>query len=216
MTLNGCTAAIENSPYTPDPYRNVAAPTVPLACATNGELGQLLTNPHQTRSPKASSDPTFNKAYCGGGNIQGTTNLSAGVYVLSGGNWKVNSGAELNGGNVTLYLTNGATLDINGGATIDMSAPLSGPYAGLLVFFDRTNTGSSKINGGSNFSMVGAIYGAKQNIEFTGNTTGSGPGECTQVIGYTVSMTGNSDFDTDCSNSGTTQILAGQSIKVVG
>ncbi|MEZ5892759.1 MAG: hypothetical protein R3C58_06400 [Parvularculaceae bacterium] len=133
----------------------------------------------------------------------------------------MNSGATLSGSNVTLYLAcNGpsdcATLDINGGATIDLSAPLTGTYKGIVIFFARDNNGSSKINGGSSFDLSGAVYGAKQNIEFSGSTTGSGPGKCSQVIGYTVTFTGNSGFNTDCSNSGTTEIRTAQSIKIVG
>lgn len=231
VTLNGCPAPIENSPYTPDPYRNVAQPNTSLPCASNAEKNNFTTNNNQTRYPLPSSNsPTGNnlgKKYCGGATeqIHGITILSAGVYVLDGGKWTINSTATLTGDDVTIFLTNGATLDIRGGATIDLSAPKPAtqpppsplqPYYGLAVFYDRNNTGSSTFNGGANFSIVGAVYGTKQYIEFSGNTTGSGPGECTQIIGYTVHFTGNSDFDTDCSNSGTTAILAGQSIKVVG
>ncbi|MEK7264504.1 MAG: pilus assembly protein TadG-related protein [Pseudomonadota bacterium] len=218
LHMTECSEAIENAPLTADPYRNVAAPSVPGSCATGVEKNKLLTGPHGTGNPKPTSGGVSNlgSAYCGGGNIQGTTNLSAGVYVLNGGIWRVNAGAKLLGSGVTLYLTGGATLDINGGAEVDLSAPTSGTYAGLLVFFDRANTGSSTINGGSDFSMVGAVYGAKQNISFSGDTTGGSAGQCTQVIGYTVQFAGNSGFDTDCSASGTKAIMASQSIKIVG
>lgn len=223
LNMTECSEAIENAPLTADPYRNVAHPTVPATCATGAEKNKLLTNTHGTGNPKPTSGGSSNlgDAYCGGGNIQGHTNFSAGVYVLKGGSWRVNSTAELDGAGVTLFLTcNGpsdcATLDINGGADIDLKAPTSGTYAGILVFFDRANAGSSTLNGGSNFSMVGAIYGAAHNIDFSGDTTSGSAGQCTQVIGYTVEFTGNSGFDTDCSASGTTAIMAGQSIKIVG
>lgn len=219
LTMTECTDPIENAPLTSDPYRNVAAPSVPASCASTAELNKFLTGNKKTGNPKPTSGGSSNlgDAYCGGGTIHGTTNLSAGVYVLNGGNWRVNATATLTGTGVTLYLTGGATLDINGGATVDLSAPTSGTYAGMLVFYDRANTGSSTINGGSSFKMVGAIYGAKQNIDFTGNTTaGSGSGKCTQIIGYTVKFSGNSGFDTNCSTSGTTAIMAAQSIKIVG
>ena len=218
LTMTECSQPIENAPLTADPYRNVAEPTVPATCASNTELNKFLTNNNQTRNPKSTfgNPNSINAAYCGGGNIHGTTNLDPGVYVLNGGTWKINSTATLNGSDVTLYLANGATLDINGGATINLSAPLTGTYKGIVIFFARNNTGSSKINGGSNFDLVGAVYGAKQNIEFSGSTTGSGPGKCSQVIGYTVKFTGNSGFNTDCSQSGTTEIRTAQSIKIVG
>lgn len=223
LNMTECSEAIENAPLTADPYRYVTEPTVPTTCASNTEKNKFLTNNNQTASPKSTfgNPNSINAAYCGGGNIHGTTNLDSGVYVLKGGTWKVNSTATLNGAGVTLYLAcNGpsdcATLDINGGATINLTAPLTGTYKGIVIFFARDNTGSSKINGGSNFDLAGAVYGAKQNIEFSGSTTGSGPGRCSQVIGYTVQFTGNAGFNTDCSNSGTTEIRTAQSIKIVG
>lgn len=223
LNMTECAEAIENAPLTADPYRNVPEPTVPSACANASELNKFLTNNNQTRNPKPSLGPAnaINAAYCGGGNIHGTTQLDSGVYVLKGGTWKVNSTATLTGSGVTLYLAcNGpsdcATLDINGGATIDLSAPLTGTYKGIVIYFARDNNGSSVINGGSNFDLSGAVYGTKQNISFSGSTTGSGPGKCSQVIGYTVKFTGNSGFNTDCSASGTTEIRTAQSIKIVG
>ena len=116
---------------------------------------------------------------------------------------------------MTLFLTGGAEIDINGGADFTLKAPTSGDYSGLALYIDDDDTSSHKLNGGSDFSIVGAVYGAQAHFEFSGSTTGSGPGECTQVIGYTVTMTGNSDFDTDCSASGTTAIQVAKSIRVV-
>lgn len=227
VTLNDCPAPIENGPLTPDPYRDVPEPTDPAICASNAELKNLAPNNNQTGTPlPTSGSPTSNnlgKAYCIGNNetVHGTVEFSPGVYVIkckppsTSCTLKVNATATLTGDGVTLFLTNGAALDINGGATIDLSAPASGPYSGLVVFFDRDDTTDSTINGGANFSLVGAVYGTNTDILFTGNTAGSGPGECTQVIGYTVAFTGNSDFDTDCSASGTKEIKTAQSIRIV-
>lgn len=212
-----CPDPIEGAPVTRDPYAERPEPDITtMTCASNGEK-QKITRSNGTGNPKPSSDPTFNKMYCGSGTetVQANINLSAGVYVFNGGNWKINSTANLSGSDVTLFFTGGASIDIAGNATVDISAPTSGDYAGLVLYFADGNTAQPKINGGSNFSMVGAIYGPDADIEFTGNTTGSGPGECTQVIGSTVTFSGNSDFDTDCSNSGTTEIRVAQSIRVV-
>lgn len=222
ITITDCPAMIENAPLTADPYADRPEPAVPVACATNAEKNEFATKPHQTKSPLPTSDSpiglNLGKAYCsssGTEHIQGTTILSPGVYVLNGGSWTVNSTATLTGTGVTIFLANGATFNINGGATIDLSAPTSGPYSGLVIYFARDNIGSSIINGGANFSLVGAVYGPKQNITFSGSTTGSDPGDCTQIIGFTVTFTGNSDFNTDCSGSGTTAINSAQSVRFV-
>ena len=39
-------------------------------------------------------------------NIKGTATLSAGVYIVAGGDFKVNSGAKVTGDGVTIILTN--------------------------------------------------------------------------------------------------------------
>lgn len=232
VSLSDCPEPIENAPVTLDPYRDRPEPTVPATCATGGEQNDFFSQPTKTESPLPSvGSPTNNnlgKSYClGSGNthVQGVTNLSPGIYVFRGpGTLSVNAGATLRGDDVVLYLTDGADIDINGNANIDLAAPTPAtqpspsplePYYGLVIYFDRDDTTNSEINGGSNFSLVGAVYGANTNITFNGNTAGSGPGECTQVIGARVTFSGNSSFDTDCSNSGTSAIVTAQSISLV-
>lgn len=222
VTLNDCPAPIEHAPITVDPYADVLEPDSSMACAATNDKKQLTTQPNGIGNalPTSGSPTNVNlgRAYCLGGNnaIQGVTNLAPGVYVIKGpGTLSINSTATLHGDGVTLFLTDGATLDIAGGAVVDLSAPTTGDYAGVVVFFDRDFAGASKINGGSNFSMVGAVYGTSQNIQFSGNTAGSGPGECTQVVGATVEFIGNSTFNTDCSNSATRAIKTAQSIRIV-
>jgi len=49
----------------------------------------------------------------------GTTTLGTNsVFVINGGQLRINGNATVNGTNVMFYLTNGATLQLNGGATI--------------------------------------------------------------------------------------------------
>lgn len=222
VTLNDCPAPIEHAPVTADPYADVLEPDSSMACAATNDKKELTTQPNSVGNARPTSGSPTNanlgRAYCLGGNnaVQGQTNLAPGVYVIKGpGTLSVNSTATLRGAGVTLFLTDGATLDIAGGAVVDLSAPTTGPFAGVAVFFDRDFAGNSKINGGSNFSLVGAVYGTRQNIQFSGNTAGSGPGECTQVVGSTVEFIGNATFNTDCTNSGTRQIKTAQSLRIV-
>lgn len=209
VTLNDCADPIEHAAVTADPYRYRPTPDISaLSCQSPNEFG------------KNNGTPQTGKMYCNGANVNQTVtaqvvDASQPWIVLNGGSWKFNANSTFTANGVTLYLTNGADIDINGGATFNLKAPTSGSYAGLAIFIDRNDTSDHKINGGANFSLVGAVYGAKSDIEFTGNSAGSGPGECTQVIGYTVTFIGNSDFDTDCSNSGTVDIKTAQAIMIV-
>lgn len=230
-----CPEPKENAPVTADPYRNRPEPVVPVDCATNPELRELTPNNNQTGNPLPTwESPTGNnlgKAYCIGNTeiIHGTVNFAPGVYVIkcTGNNppctLQVNATASLIGTGVTLYLTDNVVLDLRGGATVDLHAPTpndvpapaTSDYYGLVIYFARNNTHTSQINGGANFNLVGAVYGADAHIEFNGSGTGSNPGECTQIIAGTVTFTGASDFDTDCSASGTTDIVTALSIALV-
>lgn len=212
LTLNDCPEPIENAPVTPDPYKDrPEPPAATTSCQSN--------NNDWTKS---NGKPKTGNKYCAASGtiaINDTITVQkTGGYdwvILSGGTWKFNATSVFEAIGVTLFLTDGAVLDINGGADFTLKAPTSGDYSGLAVYIDDDDTSSHKLNGGSDFSIVGAVYGAQAHIEFTGNTTGSGPGECTQVIGYTVKFSGNSDFDTDCTASGTTEIRVAKSIRVV-
>ena len=46
--------------------------------------------------------------------------MAPGVYVIDGGALSINSTATVNGSGVTFYLTNGATVSMNGGASVHL------------------------------------------------------------------------------------------------
>ena len=170
--------------------------------------------------------------YCGGltfgssghGNGSDTYNLRAGVYYVVGGMLTINSSANLTGTGVTFVLTGNALgqsgyarLKINGNSTVHLTAPTSGPFGGLVFFQDRNAPFSSnstcgngnaqnKINGGADQLITGAIYFPNQSICFTGNSSTSGVGQCTQIIGRTLDFTGNSEIRLSCDGTGIEQI----------
>ena len=59
---------------------------------------------------------------------------------------------------------------VNGGATMQLSAPTSGPYAGILFYQDRRapNVDGNRINGNSSSSYQGAFYFPGQGMDFNG------------------------------------------------
>src|SRR5262249_8079765 len=105
--------------------------------------------------------------YCGGIQLNAGANvkMNPGTYYLDGGNLQVNVSATLSGNGVTLVFTsssgaNYATATINGGATINLTAPTTGAYAGIVMFGDRNMPLDTtfKFNGGATQSLNGAIY----------------------------------------------------------
>lgn len=199
-----CPSALENAPVSADPYKNRTFPVDPatLSC----------TNKSKWKQNNGKPDSGFK--YCNGVNVNDRVSVDVDPLnpwiVLDGGNWKFNATADFTAEGVTFYLINGADLDINGGA-----APTTGGLAGLAIFIERSQTGSYKFNGGAGIEIVGAIYGASADIEMLGNVESTGAGECAQIIGGTVTFTGTADFDTDCTNSGTTSITIAETIRLV-
>lgn len=73
--------------------------------------------------------------YCGSANFNAspTVTLSPGVYVIKGGNWNVNGGT-LSGTGVTFFFPDQSYIQFNGTVALNLSAPISGTYAGLLMY----------------------------------------------------------------------------------
>lgn len=145
--------------------------------------------------------------YCNGINVNAgaVLTLNPGIYFIDRGTFSVNGGSTVTGQGVTLIFTsstgnNWASFTINGNATINLTAPIGGATAGLVIFGDRNMPvdTSFKLNGGSNQSFGGAIYLPSGAINYSGGASTST--SCTQIIGDTVSFSGNSDVAINCSS----------------
>lgn len=176
-----------------DPYANSSYPSF-SGCTENNF--------------KAKDSTTINPGvYCGGISINSGAELTLnpGIYYLDGGDLSVNGGANLIGTGVTLVFTaqsrpSFANAAINGNAKVNLTAPKSGPTAGIVMFGDRAMlTGTDfRLNGGSTQYLGGAIYLPKAAINYSGNAATST--SCTQIIGSTVTFTGNSAVAINCSS----------------
>jgi Flp pilus assembly protein TadG len=176
-----------------DPYADVQMPSY-SGCTQNN----LNVKTTQTIDPGV---------YCNGigVNAGATLTLTPGLYFIDRGAFSVNGGGTVSGTGVTLIFTsstgsNWADLTINGNAVVNLTAPISGPTAGLVVFADRgTPVGTSfKLNGGSSQIFGGAIYAPTGAISYSGGASTST--SCTQIVGNTVSFSGNSDVAVNCSS----------------
>lgn len=176
----------------PDPYASATFPNF-FGCDQNNYNGKKT----ETINPGV---------YCGGMsfNAQANVTFNPGIYYIDGGDFHVNGGASINGVGVTLVFTkknrnDWPTATINGGATINFTPPNSGPTAGIVVFGDRNMpVGTNfKFNGGASQYFGGAIYTPAGAIDFSGGAGTST--SCTQIIGNTITFTGNSALAIDCS-----------------
>ena len=182
-----------------DPYANVVMPT-PGSCDYN----------NKTYKNTVTIDPGV---YCNGIqlNAGAIVTMNPGVYFIDRGSLQMAGGATLQGTGVTIILTsstgsNYADATINGGATLAITAPTTGPLAGIAIFGDRNMPTSTtfKFNGGDNQVIGGAVYVPHGTLQYAGGNNTST--NCTQVIADNVTFVGNSLLKINCSGYGTRPI----------
>ncbi len=139
---------------------------------------QPLPYPPSWLPPIPACDYTWN-------NLVGTHSLSSGVHCVSG-NFRINANDVLSGNGVTIVVY--GEVSWNGG-TVTLSAPTSGPTAGLLLYLPITNSNSITFNGNASWNIRGTILAPASDITING--TQDGFSLHSQVIGYTVKLTGN-------------------------
>ena len=189
------TCPITNAPVAPDPLSYLTPPTV-------GTAGTF--NP----SNISSGD------YCAPSMPNGTYVFPAGTYIFDGcgsnANFSVGGNTTITGTDVTFYFTNGATFSSVGTPVIQLSAPTSGAYAGILFYQNPKDTSGPTLGGNSSSYFQGALYFPGAEITFFGNDSFNSSAQYTVVDAAAVALSGHptvnlsSDFS---SLSGGTSIL---------
>jgi hypothetical protein len=211
LTLTECPNVKEYSPPIIDPYETVEEPIVTGSCNNKnvGSPGGTTTLTPSENHPSGVKSMRF----CNGLDVKGKVVFQPGLYIIENGDFSINGGdlaspdiAELASQGVTFYLTGGSSLKLSGNAKLNLAAPTSGPFAGILFFGSRDGAGvSHEITGTSDSTMQGAVYAPASEVEFKGNSTTSNG--CTQVIGWEVTFTGNSSLQSTCDSAGTKDIV---------
>jgi hypothetical protein len=178
-----------------DPFASVPAPTFsvgacgacaaayPSFCTNNG--WKVFGTGTNLGSGSKTLDPGI---YCHGISAgTATVTMNAGVYVLYGcctGSFAFNassSTASISGTGVAIYNTGASAADatypygsinIQGGATVNLAAATTGSTAGIAIFQDRNNAKQVIIHGGATINLSGALYARAAHIDIaaSGNT----------------------------------------------
>lgn len=184
-----------------DPYANVSPPAKP-ACI----------NAKQTVNANGKINSLSPGCYSGGitVNAGAILNLDPGIYYLDGANLSVAGNATITGSGVTLVFTgsgsNWGTASIGSNATVDLTAPTSGTTQGIVMYGDRNMPAGTAFNltGGGTQNFGGAIYLPKADLSFGGGNGTST--SCTKIISDTLTFTGTSNLQVNCSALGTATI----------
>jgi hypothetical protein len=117
---------------------------------------------------------------------------SGGLFVING---PVNADqATINGTGVTIYITGSGcpstcpSLNFNK-TVLDLTAPTSGTYNGVLFYQDPQNTNDPNFNKASSDSLTGLIYFPTSHVNF--NKTGGG---------YVLLVFGAANFNSNTMN----------------
>jgi hypothetical protein len=169
--------------FAPTPYENQPAIPDPLA---------FLTLPPSTAGLTAKTGSA-----CGNGGpgiyrtlgISGNCTLQPGLYVVTGDN-HLSGQTSVTAQGVTLYFTcqqsgtttpapracnqgeNGGDLLMTGQAELDITAPTSGPLAGLAIVADRNNSAEFGWRGNGGLQSTGTIYLKSGTLNYRGNGAG--------------------------------------------
>jgi Flp pilus assembly protein TadG len=184
---------------TADPYAGVSFPAF-FGC----DQHNLRVNSSVTLSPGV---------YCGGMSVTAgaVVTLNPGIYYMDQGSLSVVGNATINGTGVTIVFTSGnnnnwATASIGSNAVINLTAPTTGPTAGIVLFGDRNMpVGTAfKLVGGATQNFGGAVYLPKAALDYAGGSSGSNG--CTQIIADTLNWSGGASLALNCSTYATKPI----------
>jgi hypothetical protein len=162
------TPAITNSSPTSNPFTNWKTPNFTKSCDYN------------KFSPRRGS--TLNPGvYCGGLSFgSGSFYMEPGTYIIDQGDFSVSAQAVITGDGVTIFMTDSSrtkssdktgTFVMSGGATVNLSAPLSGSNALMLFVVDPLSSVSgAHVIGSASGEMMGNIYIKKGSLSLAGNT----------------------------------------------
>ncbi|MEF2554278.1 TadE/TadG family type IV pilus assembly protein [Aurantimonas sp. A2-1-M11] len=201
----GCPAPKVKQPPTVDPYKDVPVPTATqiislpeckeISSTGSGENSIAVWSPGRCRSPvdwKAQTTYLFPGVYV----FERGLTLQGKVLELPEDQWRSSYPALEPG--VTLVFLEGSNLRAKGQASINITAPTSGPGAGFAIYKIGEQR---KFAGGVELDLAGVLYAPQADLEFLGSSA-LGGSDCVRLIANTITFTGSNSFTSDCGPGG--------------
>ncbi len=163
----GGSSATGSSSFSTTPVKNVASVADPLLSLPIPAAAGLQS--FAAINLGANNSLTINPGIYPAINVTASAHLTMnpGIYVITGGGFSVNGAATVNGSGVMIYNAgsnyNGGTGSTYGGVTlggsgaVNLSAPTSGVYAGVLLFQSRDNTRAISLSGAAVAALNGGV-----------------------------------------------------------
>jgi Flp pilus assembly protein TadG len=209
-----------------DPFANLPTPA-PTNCVAPPDIGPQATIDIGPSTPGWNA--TDGSICLNGLDVKGNLNFPSGATVyINGGELSFGSQAHVTQGlntGVTFILTSTnatsdpssvATLNMNGGADLDINAPTSGPYSGVAFYEDRRAPIGRTIryNGNSSSTINGAMYFPRSYFSYLGNA--STAATCIQLIARRLEFSGSGSIQNSCPSSGNRHNFQATYVRLVG
>lgn len=185
--VSGGVSETGNVHVNPTPVTGIAPAADPLAFLPTPAVPSTCTpNPNYTGNRTVTLNPGCYDGLSATGNI--TLTLNPGMYVING-NFSETGNVSISGTGVTFDLLGSTSLTGNG--TLNLSAPTSGTYNGVLFYQPSTNSSTMSLTGNSGSNIQGIVYAPSAAVTLTGN---SGSQLYTDFVVSTLTLTGNPSF----------------------
>jgi hypothetical protein len=185
------------SSITPTPITGIAPAFDPLSYITAPSFDPTtcLADPHLSGSGTATIGPSVaGGTVCYNGlSVSGsrTVTMTPGLYIING-SFSFTGSGEIDGPGVTFYLAppNGA-VSLTGSGVLNISAPTTGTWNGILFYEDVNDTNSMKVSGSSSSTIEGIFYAPSASLTMTGSSASQ---IYSDLVVSSLSMTGTSNF----------------------
>ena len=219
------TTLIPYSATQTDPFANVPVPA-PANCTSAPESAP---NSNVTVTTATAGYTAATKSFCfNGWDIKGNVTLNfpePTIVYINGGELGFGSQAHVVGNNVVFVLTSTnatsnpasiATLNMNGGADLDLNSPSEGPWDGIAIYEDRRAPlgRTIRFNGGSASVINGALYFPRAYFEYNGNADMAA--QCIQLVARRLDFRGTGRISNSWSSDIPTQNFEGTYVRLVG
>ena len=166
-----------NATFSPAPHggRGASRPARRAGVAEHDRADQLRLGEPRGNSSAAISPGIYSQI-----NVSGNASLTLnpGTYIIEGGGFTVTGNASISGSGVIIYNAgsnypnsggNFGGITLSGNGTFNLTAPATGPYAGIVIFQSRQNTRALSFSGNAMVGMSGTIYAANALLTMSGN-----------------------------------------------
>ena len=218
--INGVTREQSNHLPQLDPYVNEDGTPKYSTSVPPSETCTAMNHPSKVESTTGGVTTLKPGCYSGGNGFKftnGSYHLQPGTYFLDSTDFVANGGT-ITGTGVTIILTGTppGQVTMNGNATIQLSAPTSGPYAKMLLIQSPNATNlnnSNTFNGTATSTFDGAIYMPKQQVTFSGNT--GAMTKCAMVVARRVEFAGNANMQNNTIGCTANDKVKGKTIRLI-